>query len=220
MWPFTITLQDRGEKVAIVSVQVPTRPTAPAEPAVDDIQQFGPLPVCTPARYVAGSGDSELGRMPLVELLELYGAIPAELRNRGVIRSANVISDYAEWLVARASGGQLAPKSAKGFDVVDARDERLQVKARVVSDPPKPGEFELGKFTSWLFDVGVIVLFHDDLRVRSATYLLRETLRAKARKNSGTVVVATPDVLAAGEDWTEKLRAAAVVGSGRKLGPE
>jgi hypothetical protein len=198
--------------MAIVSVQIPNRPTAVTEPAVDDIQQFGPLPVCTPARYVAGAGDSALGRMPLVELLERYRAIPAELRNRGVIRSANVISDYAEWLVARASGGKLAPKSAKGFDVVDERGERLQVKARVVSDPPKPGEFELGKFTSWLFHAGVIVLFHDDLRVRSATYLPRETLRAKAGKNAGTVVVATPDVLAAGQDWTERLRVAAVVG--------
>jgi hypothetical protein len=219
VWPFTISLHDRSEQVAIISVQVPNRPTAVAGLVLDDIEQFGPLPGCTPPGYVPGDGGSELGRMRLVELLELYRAIPAELRKRGVIRSANVISDYAEWLVARASGGKLSPKSAKGFDIVDAKDERLQVKARVVSDPPKAGQFELGKFTSWLFDAGVIVLFHDDLRVRKATYLPRETLKAKAGKNSDTVVAATPDVLAAGEDWTEKLRAAAVVDPDDNCGP-
>jgi hypothetical protein len=44
--------------------------------------------------------------------------------------------DYAEYLVATALGGHLAPNSEKSWDVLGSGGEKLQVKARVVTDPP------------------------------------------------------------------------------------
>jgi hypothetical protein len=70
-------------------------------------------------------------------LFSLYRTILSELKHRGVIRTENApVGDYAEYLVATALGGLLAPNSEKLWDVLANDGERLQVKARVVSDPP------------------------------------------------------------------------------------
>ena len=46
-------------------------------------------------------------------LFSLYRAILSELKHRGVIRTENApVGDYAQYLVATALGGQLAPNSA------------------------------------------------------------------------------------------------------------
>jgi len=73
-------------------------------------------------------------------LFSLYRAILRELKSRGVIRTENApVGDYAEYLVATALGGQLAPNSEKAWDVLGNDGEKLQVKARVVSAglPPR-----------------------------------------------------------------------------------
>jgi hypothetical protein len=70
------------------------------------------------------------------DLFSLYRAILSELKSRGVIRTENApVGDYAEYLVAAGLGGQLAPNSEKSWDVLGNDGEKLQVKARVVSDP-------------------------------------------------------------------------------------
>lgn len=81
--------------------------------------------------------------------------------------------DYAAFLVATAFGGTLAPNSEKSYDVV-ADDRRLQVKARVVSDPPRSGQLQLSPFRSFDFDDAVIVLLND------ADYGVRQAVRVKA----------------------------------------
>ena len=44
------------------------------------------------------------------DLFSMYRAILSELKSRGVIRTENApVGDYAEYLVATALGGQLAP---------------------------------------------------------------------------------------------------------------
>ena len=92
-------------------------------------------------------------------LFSLYRAILGELKSRGVIRTENApVGDYAEYLVATALGGQLAPNSEKSWDVLGSDGEKLQVKARVVSDPVQPGQLQLSPFRSFNFDFAVIVL--------------------------------------------------------------
>lgn len=83
------------------------------------------------------TGIYDLGGMEISELLALYRSILAELRGRGVIRTDNApAGDYAEYLVAIAFKGEPAPNVAeKGWDVKTADGTRLQVKARVVSEP-------------------------------------------------------------------------------------
>jgi hypothetical protein len=59
-------------------------------------------------------------------LFSLYRAILAELKSRGVIRTENApVGDYAEYLVATALGGQLAPNSEKAWDVLGNGGEKL-----------------------------------------------------------------------------------------------
>jgi hypothetical protein len=84
------------------------------------------------------------------------------------------------------------------------------VKARVVTDPRVHGERQLSVFRSWDFDAAVVVLFDDEFRVWRAARLPVETLQAAARfvqHVSGYRVLATDELLAAGDDWTERLRA-------------
>ncbi|MGH3295203.1 MAG: DUF6998 domain-containing protein [Trebonia sp.] len=77
-------------------------------------------------------------------LFSLYRAILRELKSRGVIRTENApVGDYAEYLVATALGGQLAPNSEKAWDVLSSNGEKLQVKARVASAPAEPGQLQL-----------------------------------------------------------------------------
>lgn len=77
----------------------------------------------------------------VAQLLAGHARSLAGLRRRGVVRSANApAGDYAEWLVAKALGGGLAESlSAKSWDVKLPSDERIQVKTRLVSVPPRPG---------------------------------------------------------------------------------
>jgi hypothetical protein len=147
------------------------------------------------------------------ELLALSRAILAELRRRGVIRTGNApAGDYAELLVRVATGGELAPNSQRSWDVRTPAGERLQVKARVVTDPASAGERQLSVVRSWDFDAAVVVLFDDEFRVWRAAKVATDILRTHARfveHVRGYRVIARDALLDAGEDWAERLRTAA-----------
>lgn len=155
---------------------------------------------------LTGASVGELGR--------LYRSILAELRRRGVIRTGNApVGDYAEWLVARASGGTLAPNTSQSSWDVEAPDgEHLQVKSRFVADPGNAGERQLSPFRSWDFDAAVIVLFDDDFAVWRAAKVPQSAIEAASayvEHVNGYRVIARDPLLDAGEDWTERLRVAA-----------
>ena len=155
----------------------------------------------------------DLSALRTGELLALSRAILAELRRRGVIRTGNApAGDYAELLVRVATDGELAPNSQRSWDVLTPEGERLQVKARVVTNPRLAGERQLSVFRSWDFDAAVVVLFDDDFQVWRATRLPVELIRDQARfvgHVRGHRVLARDELLDVGEDWTERLRAAA-----------
>lgn len=159
------------------------------------------------------SSAEALTRLATGELLALSRGILAELRRRGVIRSGNApAGDYAELLVQRATGGELAPNSQRSWDVETPTGQHLQVKARVVTNPRAVGERQLSVFRSWEFDAVVIVLFDDEFRVWRAARLPVEILEQAGRfvaHVSGFRVMATDELLDQGEDWTERLRRAA-----------
>jgi hypothetical protein len=81
-----------------------------------------------------------LGRWSTSELFALDRGIFREVRARGVVRTETApAGDDAEYLVARALSGTLVANCEKSYDVV-AHGVRLQVKARVVSDPSRSGQ--------------------------------------------------------------------------------
>jgi hypothetical protein len=153
-----------------------------------------------------------LGDRGISDLLGIYGQVLDELNERKVIRSANApTGDYAEWLVQHALGGELRPNSNKSADVI-VRKKKIQIKARVLSDPEKSGERQLSPFRSWAFDDTVIVLFDRRYAVRRATRIKVGELEAAAREDrwvSGRRVTARDALLDRGRDITGKLQEAA-----------
>jgi hypothetical protein len=125
-----------------------------------------------------------LQKQSVGELLAGYAQVLAELRRRGVVRTNNApAGDYAEWLVARALGGTLAEdNSAKSYDLMLPAGERLQVKARVVSEPPKSGQLQTSAFRSWDFELAALVLLRDtDYGVVRAALVPAEVVREQSR---------------------------------------
>ncbi len=149
------------------------------------------------------------------EVFTLYRSTVSVLRDRNVVRSENIAGDYAEYLVARAVGGTLAPPSEKGWDVIGSGDEHIQVKARVVSDPIRQGQRQLSVFRSFEFDAVVIVLLSDtDYRVVRAVMLPPDLVREKVLFREhvhGSVLLATDAVLGDERaiDVTEEVASAA-----------
>jgi hypothetical protein len=148
-------------------------------------------------------------------LFSLYRAILAELKSRGVIRTENApVGDYAEHLVATALGGQRAPNSEKAWDVLTPDGEKLQVKARVVSDPAEPGQLQLSPFRSFGFASAVIVLLSaTDYAVSRASRVPRHVVESSAvyrQHVNGWVLFARPEIMGHAEatDLTATLRAA------------
>jgi hypothetical protein len=155
----------------------------------------------------------DLADVSTPELFALYRAILRELRSRGVVRTENApAGDYAEYLVARALRGTLAPNSEKSYDVV-VEGARLQVKSRVVSNPPRSGQLQLSPFRSFDFDDAVIVLFDDtDYSVRQAIRIPVDALRALAAHSqhvNGHIVHARPALMESpvAQDITALVRA-------------
>jgi hypothetical protein len=148
-------------------------------------------------------------------LFSLYRAILSELKHRGVIRTENApVGDYAEYLVATALGGLLAPNSEKSWDVLANDGERLQVKARVVSDPAESGQLQLSPFRSFGFDSAVIVLLSaTDYAVSRASKVPRYLVESSATYRqhvNGNVLFARPEIMSHPDatDLTAALRAA------------
>ena len=160
------------------------------------------------------SDTPQLTGLTLAELFQLYRAILAELRRRKVVRTENApAGDYAEYLVAAAFGGRLAANSEKSYDVLSVDGERLQVKARVVSAPPKAAQLQLSPFRSFDFDSAVIILLSSvDYALWKAAKIPAAVVQAAGVHSNhvnGTIVFARADLMDHAEavDITEAIRA-------------
>jgi hypothetical protein len=168
------------------------------------------------------SGDvPDLSTFSEAGLFSLYRAILSELKSRGMVRTENApAGDYAEYLVATALSGQMAPNSEKSWDVLGNDGEKLQVKARVVSDPVQPGQLQLSPFRSFGFDSAVIVLLSaTDYAVSRASKVPRHVVESSTLHRqhvNGKVLFARPEIMGHPDamDLTAALRA---VQTGRKM---
>lgn len=128
-------------------------------------------------------------------LLSGYARILAELRDRGVVRSNNApAGDYAEWLCARTLDATLVDNfSVKSYDLTLSDGRRIQVKARVISDPPKQGQLQTSPFRSWDFDLAALVLFRDtDYEVLRGVLVPMDVVRSRATYRqhvNGSIVI-------------------------------
>ena len=117
------------------------------------------------------------------DLLRLYGTILDELRLRDVVRSRNApAGDVAEHLTRIVYGGELAPPSAKSWDVRAADGRLVQVKCRVIR-PGQAGNYSF--FRSYAFDVCVFIqLDSSSYAVASAVEVPVATVESRARAST------------------------------------
>ena len=158
----------------------------------------------------------DLTRRTTSVLLADYAAILDELRDRGVVRTANPpAGDYAELLVKTALCGELVDPSVKGHDGVLPDGTTIQVKTRVVTSPRRPGQLQTSPFRSWsIGKVALVLLNADDYSVVQGVLLPSATARALSTPRAhvnGDVLMMTAAVLdhPEAEDITQMLNDAA-----------
>ena len=109
------------------------------------------------------------------ELIEAYSQIITLLKEKGVIRSKNIVGDLGEYLAVEYYNNtaslpklQLAPPNTQNVDALSIKGERYSIKAtssRLTSvfyglNPPNSAERETPKF-----EYVVIVIFNDNFRL-------------------------------------------------------
>jgi len=155
-------------------------------------------------------GLPSLDSLSTKELIQLHRSTLSELFRRNVVRTMNAPQgDWAEYLVAQAYDGKMAPNSEKSWDVETADGRKLQVKSRVL-DPDNVGSNGTSPFRSWNFSAAVIVLFDsEDLSVLRASEIpvtaIQELSTYRAHTN-GHVFRPTKANLEHGADVTDLLR--------------
>lgn len=82
---------------------------------------------------------NDLKNLKKRDLLQLYGRLMEELRQRKLIRSSNnPVSDYAEKIVCDKLKLSIQGKSSKGYDAIDEKSGiKYQIKARRVTSHNK-----------------------------------------------------------------------------------
>lgn len=105
-----------------------------------------------------------------LDLLNLYASVISELKSRKVVRTQNnPIGDYTEWLVADRLNLTLAENSAAGYDAVNRKGIRFQIKGRRVT--PRNSSRQLSairKLESKDFDFLIGVIFDSDFKIIEA----------------------------------------------------
>lgn len=107
----------------------------------------------------------------LADLLALHVAISEELRERGILRSANnPTGDLAEYLFCTAFGWIQENNSAKAFDARDDDGKRYQIKGRRIHRRNKSRQLSAIRSLDG-FDSLAAVLFDDSYRVLRAALI-------------------------------------------------
>ena len=111
--------------------------------------------------------------LSVAELLLLHAQVGEELRERGIVRSANnPTGDLAEYLFCKAFGWRQAPNSERGFDAVGSDGVRYQIKGRRIHRRNKSRQLSaIREIEGGLFDVLAGVLFDDDFNVMKAALI-------------------------------------------------
>lgn len=124
----------------------------------------------------------ELDQLSVAELLKLHAGIAHELRQRGVLRSANnPTGDLAEHLFCTAFGWTQAPNSERGFDATGPEGTRYQIKGRRVHRRnPSRQLSAIRDLNGHPFDVLAGVIFDDDFRVMRAALVPRAVVEERS----------------------------------------
>lgn len=133
----------------------------------------------------------------VLDLLALHTDIMEELRERGVLRSANnPTGDLAEYLFCAAYGWKQERNSAKAFDATDDNGLLYQIKGRRVHRRNKSRQLSAIRDLAG-FDILAVVLFDDDYRVMRAALIPANVIRDRStyiEHTNSYKFIATDDV--------------------------
>lgn len=103
------------------------------------------------------------------KLFSLYASLMNELLDRKFIRTTNnPVGDYGEYVVVKKLKLKLVENSQKGYDAVDLKKKRYQIKARRHTE--RNHSTQLGvirNIEKKLFDFLVAVIFNSDFSVKA-----------------------------------------------------
>jgi hypothetical protein len=123
--------------------------------------------------------DIDLQKLKDAELIELYGAVMEELRERDIVRSANnPIADIAERLIADYYEVDPEPPNSKTYDIVTKDGTTIQVKALRRT---KSSRRNLSPLRSLDFDYLAAVIFKADMQPLEALLIPVEAVREHVR---------------------------------------
>lgn len=129
----------------------------------------------------------DLSEMSELELLQTRGAVIAELRHRGVVKTENnPIGDYTEWLVCKHLVElEIQGNSQEAFDAVDPQGVKYQIKGRRSS--ANSVQFSaIRKLDDHGFDFVVAVVFNEDYSIRFAFKIAYAAVKQLARYQEHT----------------------------------
>ena len=116
------------------------------------------------------------------ELLKLYTELMEELRSRGTVRSSNGPgADVAEGLVAKALSLTLNTASTAGYDGIDPRGRKIEIKCRRLTRHNESRQLSaIRNLDRAHFDLLAGVLFNEDFSVMKAALIPFEVVKQHA----------------------------------------
>jgi len=141
------------------------------------------------------------------ELLATYSELMEELRQRQLIRTSNnPVADYAEKFTIECLGLRGMGKEQKGFDAVDAKGRKYQIKGRRLTRHNSSRQLGvIRNLKERLFDYLIAVIFNEAFGVQEIwkipyDFVARNSKFSKLQ--NGYIFFAKPDVLAANKGVT------------------
>src|SRR3989304_2431248 len=135
------------------------------------------------------------------DLLQLYGRLMEELRQRKLIRSSNnPVSDYAEKIVCEKLKLSIQRKSSKGYDAIDEKSGfKYQIKARRVTSHNKSRQLGvIRNLDQKLFDYLIAVIFDESFKPIEIWRIPRKAIPKYARYSqhqNGYILILTEKIL-------------------------
>ena len=111
-----------------------------------------------------------LSEMKVKELLQLQAAATNELKQRGIVRTQNnPLGDYTEWLVTNALDLELQANSKAGYDGINKKGVRVQIKGRRVTPQNNSRQLSaIRKYEEKDFDELAAVIYNENFEIIEA----------------------------------------------------
>lgn len=111
-----------------------------------------------------------------MDLMCKYGDTVKQLRSNGIVRTKNIVGEFAEYLVCKKMGFDLADKSQKSYDAICPRtQEKYQIKSRWSAFGTRANYTEFGMIKNYFpetdnktFDYLIVIIFKDNFEILEA----------------------------------------------------